>query len=115
MGQLKAIPVSISSNKTMADISVIRMIIGLVNTEHLKAIPTSISIFQYLIFICFLRFVGIVIGMYIIFWISIKLKSYIVVILASVGVLILPIIFALLRIEIFEWFLINPFLIGNMF
>ncbi len=83
--------------------------------ENLSRIPHSISILQYLIIISIIRFIGLILSMLVIFIFSVKLKSYLASMLSSTGVLILPLVFSLLGIKMFNYCLISPFLIGNVF
>lgn len=74
----------------------------------------SMSIKGYLIFISAERYLALIIAMLIIYLLSCKLKSIISTFLASTAVLILPILLSLLGIEVFNYVLLNPILIGNL-
>lgn len=80
--------------------------------EHLY--KWGMSIKSYLILISIARYLGLLIAMLIIFWLSRKLKSVILTLLASTAVLILPILFSLLGVKIFNYLLLNPIIIGNL-
>ncbi len=83
--------------------------------EHLASLPHGISILGYLILISTMRYVALLLAMIIIFASSVKLKSHILTLLAASGVLILPLILSMLGIRVFDYLLLNPLLIGNIF
>lgn len=74
----------------------------------------DMSIKGYLIFISISRYVALVCGMLIIYFLSGRLKSVISTFLTSTAVLVLPILLSLLRIGFFDYILLNPILIGNL-
>jgi hypothetical protein len=74
----------------------------------------NMSIKSYLILISVARYIALVCGMLIIFFLSSKLKSVISTFLACTAVLILPILLSLLGITFFDYVLLNPILIGNI-
>ncbi|MCD8095959.1 MAG: hypothetical protein LUE12_07525 [Ruminococcus sp.] len=74
----------------------------------------SISIKQYLILISVGRFLALFLAMLIIYFLSSKLKSFISTFVAATAILIAPILLSLLGIDFFDYFLLNPLLIGNL-
>jgi hypothetical protein len=86
-----------------------------VSMEHLSGLPGWISIFQYLVIISLMRYIGLVLAVLIIFGVSAKLKSYIAALLAGMGILILPLLMSMLNITFFDYVLLNPLMIGNIF
>ena len=83
--------------------------------EHLSKIPGGISILWYLLIISLMRYVGIFLSVLIIFALSRSLKSHIATLLASTGILILPLLLSLMGISAFDYVLLNPLMIGNVF
>ena len=83
--------------------------------QHLSMIPSSISILLYLIIISLMRYISMLLSIIIIFILSIRLKSYIATLLASTGILVLPLLLSLLEISIFDYVLLNPLIMGNVF
>lgn len=83
--------------------------------QHLSMIPSSISILLYLVIISLMRYVAMLISIIIIFKLSIRLKSYIATLLTSTGILVLPLLLSLLGISIFDYVLLNPLILGNVF
>ena len=83
--------------------------------KHLSEIPKQISILKYLIFISVMRYIGLILTIFIIFWLSVRLKSVILTLVACICVLVLPLLFSLLGISGFDYVLLNPFLLGNVF
>lgn len=83
--------------------------------EHLNRIPGSISILEYLIAISVMRFLGMIISIFLIFVISIKAKSYISSILINTAVLIIPLLIYFAGVSVFKYVLLNPLLLGNIF
>ncbi|MCD7742417.1 MAG: hypothetical protein LUI06_09455 [Ruminococcus sp.] len=74
----------------------------------------NISIKSYLILISVGRFVGLILCMLIIYFLSSRLKSFISTLLASTAILILPILLSLLGLDIFNLVLVTPLLVGNL-
>lgn len=74
----------------------------------------NISIKAYLILISINRFLAMIIAMFIIYFISSKLKSLILTLILGAGILILPILLSLLGISFFDYVLLNPLIIGNL-
>lgn len=74
----------------------------------------DISILQYLILLCVKRYLAMLAAMMIIFFISTKLKSRGLTLLAGIGILILPILITLLGVDFFKFVLLDPFIIGNV-
>lgn len=83
--------------------------------QHLSNIPSGISIVLYLIIISLMRYVAMLLSIIMIFLLSIRLKSYIATLLASTGILVLPLLLSLLGISIFDYVLLNPLIMGNVF
>lgn len=80
--------------------------------EHLKQF--GISIKWYLIIILAMRFIALIIAMLIIYYLSSVLKSFVSALLTSTAVLVLPLLLSLLGIEVFDWLLLDPIIIGNV-
>lgn len=74
----------------------------------------SISILQYLILLCVKRYLALLAAMLIIFFVSTRLKSRGLTLLAGIGILILPILITLLGVDFFKYVLLDPFIIGNV-
>lgn len=74
----------------------------------------DMSIKGYLILISIGRYIALVCAMLIIYFLSVRLKSVISTFLAGTAVLVLPILLSLLGIGLFDYVLLNPFLIGNL-
>ena len=74
----------------------------------------DISIKGYLILISLGRYLSLLCAMLIIYFLSAKLKSVISTFLAATAVLILPILLALLGIDVFKYVLLDPILVGNL-
>lgn len=83
--------------------------------EHLSKIPGGISILSYLTIISLMRYMGMFLAVIIIFILSKWLKSYMSTLLASTGLLVLPLLLSLMGITIFDYVLLNPLIIGNVF
>lgn len=83
--------------------------------QHLSMIPSSISILLYLIIISLMRYVAMLLSITIIFKLSIRLKSYIATLLTSTGILVLPLLLSLLGISMFDYVLLTPLILGNVF
>ena len=80
--------------------------------EHLKQFDMSIK--GYLIIISASRFIALLNAMLIIYFLSKKLKSLVATLLASTAVLVLPLLLSLLGIEVFDWVLLDPIILGNV-
>ncbi|NLZ47084.1 MAG: hypothetical protein GX896_10385, partial [Clostridiales bacterium] len=83
--------------------------------DHLANIPDSISIKSYLILISVSRYLIMLVAMIVIFSISKRLKSFISALVLETTVLILPLLLSLLGIKVFDYILLNPFIIANLF
>ena len=79
--------------------------------EHLAGL--NISIFAYLILISCFRYLGLIVSMLLIFFISSKAKSIISSLLIETAVLIVPIVVYLLGIALFKWVGLTPVVIAN--
>ena len=82
--------------------------------EHLSSIPRSISILEYLIIISVMRYMGMILSVFLIFYISIKVKSYISSIIINTAVFIIPLVIYLAGVSVFKYVLLNPLLLGNV-
>lgn len=82
---------------------------------HLAHIPRNISLFMYLLFVAVMRYIGYLIMMCGIFWISRKSKSVIGACMWGILLLVLPMVFAYLQIPGMSYILLNPLIIGNVF
>lgn len=60
------------------------------------------------------RYLALLAAMMIIFFVSTRLKSRGLTLLAGIGVLILPILITLLGVDFFKYVLLDPFIIGNV-
>lgn len=80
--------------------------------EHLEG--WSISIGQYLILISVMRYGGLLLAMLLMFWLSAKLKSGILAMLTGAALLVLPLLLSLLGLKVFDYCLLNPLLLGNV-
>ena len=80
--------------------------------EHLTG--WDISILAYLVLISVLRYLGLIVSMLLIFFISSKAKSFISSLLIETGVLIVPIVLYLLGISFFKWFGLTSVMITNI-
>ena len=81
---------------------------------HMSNMKIGMSILQYLWLISIIRFVAMLLAIIVIFVISVRLASLISVFMAVTGVLVLPLLFALLDINLFDYLLITPLLSGNI-
>lgn len=82
--------------------------------EHLSKVPDFITILGYMVIISFIRYLGLMLAVLVIFYISIRVKSFISALLASTGLLVLPLLLALIGVPGFKYVLLNPLLIGNI-
>lgn len=80
--------------------------------EHLEG--WTISIGQYLLLISAMRYAGLLLAMLLVFWLSAKLKSGILTMLAAAALLVLPLLLSLLGLKAFDYCLLNPLLLGNI-
>lgn len=81
----------------------------------LENFPNSnISIRTYLILISIVRYIALIVAMLVIYLLSRLSKSIISTFLLSTAVLILPILLSMLGIKLFDYVLLNPFLICNL-
>jgi len=80
--------------------------------EHLSSV--DMSILSYLIVISIVRYFGLIVSMLLIFFISLKAKSFISSLLIETAVLIVPIVLYLLEIGFFKWVGLTPLIIGNV-
>ncbi|MFF2089190.1 hypothetical protein [Paenibacillus sp. NPDC058174] len=82
--------------------------------QHISQMTLDISILQYIMLICVIRFIGVIMVIFIIGLIAVRLKSLIAVMLASTGVLVLPILLGIIGLRQFDYLLITPLLTGNV-
>lgn len=82
--------------------------------ENLSQIPRSMNILEYLISISVMRYLGMIISIFLIFFISIKAKSYISSILINTALLIIPLLIYFAGVSVFKYVLLNPFILGNI-
>ncbi len=82
---------------------------------HLGKIPHGISLQQYLILVAVLRYIGYLLLMAAMIWISGRSNSVIVGCVIGITIFVLPLIFAYLQIPGFTYVLWNPLLLGNVF
>ncbi|WP_042160811.1 ABC transporter permease [Paenibacillus gorillae] len=82
--------------------------------QHLSHVTLDMSILQYLMLIGVIRFAGVLMVIFMIGLISVQLKSLIAVMLASTGLLALPILLGIIGIRQFDYLLITPMLTGNV-
>jgi len=80
--------------------------------EHLS--EWDMSILFYLVLISVLRYLGLILSVLLIFFISLKAKSFISSLLIETAVLIVPIVLYLLGIGFFKWVGVTPIVIGNI-
>ncbi len=80
--------------------------------EHLSGL--NLSILEYLILISVLRYLGMIIAMLLIYFVSRKAKSYISAILIETVVLIVPLVLYLLDVSAFKWFGLSPVIIAKV-
>ena len=80
--------------------------------EHLSG--WDLSILEYLILISVLRYLGMILTMLLIFFISSKAKSFISSLLIETAVLINPPVLFLLDASAFKWFGLSPIIIANV-
>lgn len=85
-----------------------------ISMSHLNELPFSMSILQYLIFISFVRYLGILLVGLVIYYLSVRLKSLITVALTATAVLALSILFSIINIALFDYLLITPLLTANV-
>ncbi len=83
--------------------------------EHLSVIPEFITIQGYLTMVSVMRYIGLLLAILAIFYISAKLKSFISALLACTGIFVLPLLLALIGVPGSQYVLLNPLLIGNIF
>lgn len=75
----------------------------------------NMSIKSYLYTICIIRYIALISAMLIIFFLSIRIKSIIYTFLASVTLLIFPLILSLLGVKFFDYVLLNPVIIAHIY
>lgn len=80
--------------------------------EHLSG--WNLSILEYLILISVLRYLGMILAMLLIYFVSRKAKSYISAILIETAVLIVPPVLFLLDLSAFKWFGLSPIIFANV-
>lgn len=83
--------------------------------QHLMKIPHDVSILEYLVFVAVMRCIGFILMMLLIFYLSGKIKSVIKTCLVAVLLVVLPLVFAYLQIPGGDFYLLNPFFIGNIY
>ncbi|HHT89169.1 MAG TPA: hypothetical protein GX002_09170 [Clostridiales bacterium] len=83
--------------------------------EHLSKVPDCITILGYLAIISLMRYTGLLLAVLVVFYVSVRARSFISSLLASTGVLVLPLLIALIGVPGFKYVLLNPLLIGNIF
>jgi hypothetical protein len=83
--------------------------------NHLYRIPSVIDIGSYLLLVALLRYVGLVLVMLFLFWVSHITKSVIGNCVVGIVFVILPLVFAYLDVPNARYVLLNPLLIGNVF
>lgn len=81
---------------------------------HMSNMKIDLSILQYLWLISIIRLVAMLLAIIVIFVISVRLPSLISVFMAVSGVLVLPLLLALLDINLFDYLLLTPLLSGNI-
>lgn len=82
---------------------------------HLGRIPHSISLLQYLVLIAVLRYLGYLLVMTVMLWISGRTASVIGACVLGILVLVLPLVFVYLQVPGMSYVLLNPLIIGNVF
>ncbi|GGG67920.1 ABC transporter permease [Paenibacillus radicis (ex Gao et al. 2016)] len=82
--------------------------------QHLSHITLDMSILQYIIWISVIRFAGIILVIFAVGMLSVQLKSLIAVMLASTGVLVLPILLGIIGVKQFDYLFVTPLLTGNV-
>lgn len=82
--------------------------------QNLSKVSHDVSIGDYLVLVAVIRFVGLVIVMFIIFLLSKIIKNVLKVSLTAVVLFVFPMIFAYVDVPGAKCFLLNPFLIGNI-
>ena len=80
--------------------------------EHLSG--WNLSILEYLILISVLRYLGMILSMLLIYFVSRKAKSFISSLLIETAVLIVPLVLFLLDVSAFKWFGLSPVIISNV-
>lgn len=81
---------------------------------HLTHIKMEMTILQYFVVLNVLRFIGFALACIIIFSLAMRLRSLINVMLAATGILLLPLLLAIVNIEIFDYILLTPIVTGNV-
>lgn len=81
---------------------------------HMANMKIDLSILQYLWLISIIRLIAMLLAIIVIFVVSVRLASLISVFMAATGVLVLPLLLALLDIKLFDYLLITPLLSGNI-
>ncbi len=74
----------------------------------------DMSILQYLLFVCVLRFVAMLLTIALIFFISMRLKRISVSIAVCTAIFVVPILLAMLHLPKLEYILLNPLWKGNL-
>ena len=80
--------------------------------EHLSG--WNLSILEYLILISVLRYLGMILAMLLIYFVSSKAKSFISSLLIETAVLIVPLVLFLLDVSAFKWFGLSPVIIAKV-
>lgn len=83
--------------------------------ENLENIPAAVSLLQYLVYIAVMRYAGLILVMALLYYLSSKIKSVMGTCVVGILLFILPLGFAYLGIPGADYFLLNPFLLGNVF
>lgn len=81
---------------------------------HMFNVKVDLSILQYLWLISFIRLIGMVLAILLIFILSVKLKGLISVFMTATGILVLPLLLSLLDINVSDYLLLTPILSGNI-
>lgn len=83
--------------------------------NHLYRIPASVTLWQYLLLICVMRYVGLVLLLFLLCGISRYTKSFVGNLVVGMIGVVLPLLLAYLEIPGMKYVLLNPLLIGNVF
>lgn len=83
--------------------------------QNLVKIPHDVSILEYLVFVAVMRYIGFVLMVLLVFYLSAKIKSVIKTCLVAVLLVALPLVSAYLQVPGGEFYLLNPFFIGNIY
>lgn len=83
--------------------------------NHLYRIPASVTLWQYLLLVCLMRYLGLLLLLFFLCGISRYTKSFVGNLVVGMIGVILPLLLVYLEIPGMKYVLLNPLLIGNVF